>query len=129
MKRSQTLLGGLIALFALWVSLAAGLIPVELSKAEKQVVQLVHDISPDAPSRAADCHTHLGRLTDCILAAVCYQLPLWAVVSFGAYSLASIGYNLFTFRECPAAFTELEQVSAPHHTTRPPAAADPPTVH
>lgn len=46
--------------------------------------------------------------------AACCQLPLWAVVSFGAYSLASIGYNLFIFRECPEAFSELEQVD--HNT-------------
>ena len=51
MKRSQTLLGGLVALFALWASLAAGFIPVQLSKAEQQVVQLVrhtsHHTQPD----------------------------------------------------------------------------------
>lgn len=46
MKRSQMLVGGLVALFALWSSLAAGLIPVQLSKGEQQVVQLVRLIQP-----------------------------------------------------------------------------------
>ena len=44
MKRSQTLVGGLAALFALWVSLATGILPLQLSKAEQQVVQLVHNL-------------------------------------------------------------------------------------
>ena len=52
-----------------------------------------------------------------MLCVCCEQLPLWALVSFGAYSLASIGYNLFIFRECPEAFTELEQVQ--QHKTAP----------
>ena len=43
------------------------------------------------------------------LLALC-QLPLWALVSLGTYSLASIGYQLFIFRECPEAFKELEKV-------------------
>ena len=30
-------------------------------------------------------------------------------MTFGAYSLASIGYNLLIFRECPQAFAELEK--------------------
>jgi len=38
------------------------------------------------------------------------QLPLWALVTFGAYSLGSIGYSLFTFRDCPDAHAELLQV-------------------
>lgn len=36
-------------------------------------------------------------------------LPLWLLVSFGAYSLASIGFSLCTFRDCPEAFVELEK--------------------
>lgn len=41
--------------------------------------------------------------------AVLQTLPLWALVSFGAYSLASIGIALCTFRDCPQAFVELEK--------------------
>ncbi|KAI8871338.1 dolichol-phosphate mannosyltransferase subunit 3 [Ramicandelaber brevisporus] len=36
-------------------------------------------------------------------------LPLVGLVSFGAYSLASIGYALLTFRDCPDAFEELQK--------------------
>ena len=38
------------------------------------------------------------------------QLPLYAIISFGAYSLASIGYSLFTFRDCPEAYESLMKV-------------------
>ena len=34
-------------------------------------------------------------------------LPWWALVAFGAYSLSSIGWGLFTFRDCPDAYHEL----------------------
>ncbi|KAI9004402.1 dolichol-phosphate mannosyltransferase subunit 3 [Hyaloraphidium curvatum] len=34
-------------------------------------------------------------------------LPLYAIVTFGAYSLASIGYSLYTFRDCPEAYDSL----------------------
>ncbi|KAI8593351.1 hypothetical protein HDU89_002578 [Geranomyces variabilis] len=34
-------------------------------------------------------------------------LPLWAIVAFGAYSLANIGWALITFGECPAAHASL----------------------
>lgn len=39
------------------------------------------------------------------------QLPWWLLVSFGAYSLSSIGWGLLTLRECPEAFNELMSVS------------------
>ncbi|KAF6761334.1 dolichol-phosphate mannosyltransferase subunit 3 [Ephemerocybe angulata] len=34
-------------------------------------------------------------------------LPWWLLVSFGAYSLWSLGWGLFTFRDCPEAYQEL----------------------
>ncbi|KAJ3287447.1 dolichol-phosphate mannosyltransferase subunit 3 [Rhizoclosmatium globosum] len=34
-------------------------------------------------------------------------LPLWLLVAFGAYSLASIGYALVTFGDCPEAYMSL----------------------
>ncbi|KAJ3517409.1 hypothetical protein NLJ89_g529 [Agrocybe chaxingu] len=35
------------------------------------------------------------------------QLPWWLLVSFGSYSLWSIGTGLLTLRECPEAYNEL----------------------
>ena len=34
-------------------------------------------------------------------------LPWWLLVSFGSYSLWSLGWGLWTFRDCPEAYTEL----------------------
>ncbi|KAH7927031.1 dolichol-phosphate mannosyltransferase subunit 3 [Leucogyrophana mollusca] len=36
-------------------------------------------------------------------------IPWWLLVSFGSYSLWSLGWGLFTFRDCPEAYTELLQ--------------------
>jgi len=34
-------------------------------------------------------------------------IPWWALVSFGSYSLWSLGWGLWSFRDCPEAFEEL----------------------
>ncbi|KAI0286845.1 dolichol-phosphate mannosyltransferase subunit 3 [Russula aff. rugulosa BPL654] len=34
-------------------------------------------------------------------------LPWWLLISFGSYSLWSLGHGLYTFRECTDAYTEL----------------------
>ncbi|KAJ3035371.1 hypothetical protein HK097_004225 [Rhizophlyctis rosea] len=45
----------------------------------------------------------ISESLDRVIAAI----PLWLIVSFGSYSLASIGYALFTFRDCPEAHQSL----------------------
>lgn len=35
------------------------------------------------------------------------QLPFWAIVSFGAYLLAKLGYGVFSFNDVPEAHEEL----------------------
>lgn len=35
------------------------------------------------------------------------QLPLWALVSFGAYLLVLLGWGVLTFNDVPAAHEEL----------------------
>lgn len=35
------------------------------------------------------------------------QLPLWALVSFGAYLLFKLGWGVFTFNDVPEAHKEL----------------------
>ncbi|KAG8626619.1 hypothetical protein KVT40_005564 [Elsinoe batatas] len=34
-------------------------------------------------------------------------LPVWAIVSFGAYLLFKLGYGVFTFNDVPNAYKEL----------------------
>jgi len=34
-------------------------------------------------------------------------IPWWCLVSFGSYSLWSLGWGLWTFRDCPEAYEEL----------------------
>ena len=34
-------------------------------------------------------------------------LPYWCLITFGSYSLCSIGWSLFTFGECEEAYREL----------------------
>lgn len=48
----------------------------------------------------------------CMICSLCAhtQLPLYALIAFGCYSLANIGYNLFIFRECGDAKRELDEV-------------------
>eukprot|EP00830_Metopus_es_P011491 TRINITY_DN2298_c0_g1_i3.p2 TRINITY_DN2298_c0_g1~~TRINITY_DN2298_c0_g1_i3.p2 ORF type:complete len:133 (+),score=29.96 TRINITY_DN2298_c0_g1_i3:51-401(+) len=36
-----------------------------------------------------------------------YCVPVYALISFGCYSLLRIGINLITIRDCPEAFEEL----------------------
>ena len=40
--------------------------------------------------------------------ALLYPMPFYVLVSFGAYSLCTIGWNLYTVRDCPEAHVELE---------------------
>lgn len=37
------------------------------------------------------------------------QLPFWAIVSFGAFLLAKLGYGVFSFNDVPEAHEELLQ--------------------
>jgi dolichyl-phosphate mannosyltransferase polypeptide 3 len=36
-----------------------------------------------------------------------FQLPFWAIISFGAYLLGKLGYNVMTFHDVPEAHKEL----------------------
>jgi len=44
-----------------------------------------------------------GKVVEALLPVI----PWWLLVSFGSYSLWSLGWGLFTFRDCPEAYTEL----------------------
>ena len=43
------------------------------------------------------------------------QIPWWALVTFGSYSLWSMGWGLWSFRDCPDALEELMGVSRRIH--------------
>jgi len=36
-----------------------------------------------------------------------WQLPFWAIVSFGAYLLFKLGYGVYSFNDVPEAYNEL----------------------
>ncbi|KAF8554062.1 dolichol-phosphate mannosyltransferase subunit 3 [Imleria badia] len=42
-----------------------------------------------------------------VVAQLLPVIPWWLLVSFGAYSLASLGWGMFTFQDCPDAYHEL----------------------
>jgi len=42
-----------------------------------------------------------------VAAEVLPTIPWWLLVSFGSYSLWSMGWGLWSFRDCPDAFEEL----------------------
>ncbi|KAF8224874.1 dolichol-phosphate mannosyltransferase subunit 3 [Tricholoma matsutake] len=46
-------------------------------------------------------------LEDQIAQQILPVLPWWLLVSFGSYALWCLGWGLFTFRDCPEAYTEL----------------------
>ncbi|PFH47586.1 hypothetical protein AMATHDRAFT_67505 [Amanita thiersii Skay4041] len=46
-------------------------------------------------------------LDESVVQQILPVIPWWLLVSFGSYSLWSLGWGLFTFRDCPEAYTEL----------------------
>ncbi|KAK0218087.1 dolichol-phosphate mannosyltransferase subunit 3 [Armillaria fumosa] len=44
---------------------------------------------------------------DAVVQEIIPVLPWWLLVSFGSYSLWSLGWGLWTFRDCPEAYAEL----------------------
>lgn len=103
-------LGGLLGA---WLLVVLDLAPLPLSTAQRQVIQTV----PPPPSLQHSVRRSIRvPCSACASLPSCGvgKLPLWVLVSFGAYSLASIGYELFIFRECPDAYRELEKVAHAH---------------
>ncbi|TFK56833.1 dolichol-phosphate mannosyltransferase subunit 3 [Heliocybe sulcata] len=46
-------------------------------------------------------------IEDSVTEQILPVLPWWLLVSFGSYSLWSLGWGLWTFRDCPDAYEEL----------------------
>lgn len=86
-KATQTLAYAL-AFLACWAVLLLDVVPLPLP-----VAQIVPYVSlPCSGGRSA-------RLTA--------QVPLWVIVSFGAYLLGTLGWNIFTFRDKEDAYHAL----------------------
>ncbi|KAI8979242.1 dolichol-phosphate mannosyltransferase subunit 3 [Mycotypha africana] len=46
-------------------------------------------------------------LPDIVQDKIIPVLPWWGLITFGCYCLFTIGFALFTFRDCPEAYHEL----------------------
>jgi len=46
-------------------------------------------------------------IDDRVLQEILPLFPWWLLISFGSYSLWSLGWGMFTFRDCPEAYAEL----------------------
>jgi len=53
------------------------------------------------------CYIGLVPLSDAVRDEVIPVLPLWAIVSFGAYLLFKLGWGVFTFNDVPEAYDSL----------------------
>ena len=82
--------------FLVWLSILP--IPLIAEETKDQIIPVVR-----TPQRITT------NSFDCLL-WYWLQLPWWVLVSFGSYSLASLGWGLWTFRDCPDAYTELMHV-------------------
>lgn len=68
------------------------------------------DTEQDCPSGTV-CSSYFQSRTYCS-SRLAAQLPWWALVSFGSYSLGYLGWHVMTFSDCPEAYTELMNVNA-----------------
>lgn len=50
---------------------------------------------------------YLPLVGDEIAQQILPVIPWWLLVSFGSYALWCLGWGIFTFRDCPEAYTEL----------------------
>ena len=108
-KRSSAVLLRLAAAALLW-ALALQFAP--LSPAARQAVQLVRGSSGNGASSPL-LRSQLTALPRVM------QLPLWALLSFGFYAAASIGWSMLTFPACPEAAVELQRVRTRRLESRP----------
>jgi len=75
----------------LYLSAFLGFVPLP-AKIQEDIVPVVSSAILSAHRRSSD---HL------------LQIPFWALVSFGAYLLAKLGYGVFSFNDVPEAHEEL----------------------
>jgi dolichyl-phosphate mannosyltransferase polypeptide 3 len=78
----------------LYLALFLGLIPLP-AKIQEDLIPYVRFIRSQAEKRNWHDSDHI------------LQLPFWAIISFGAYLLGKLGYNVMTFHDVPEAHKEL----------------------
>jgi dolichyl-phosphate mannosyltransferase polypeptide 3 len=65
------------------------------AKIQEDLIPYVRSIHPQAETRNRQDPNYVS------------QLPFWAIISFGAYLLGKLGYNVMTFHDVPEAHKEL----------------------
>jgi len=108
MKRGPRIAATLGVSLATWASVYAF---APLSPAMEQVVALVRAKAARLTRPCAHALLVSARCSCARGSCVRSQLPYTALIWFGCYSLATISYNMLTFRECPeAAASLLEEI-------------------
>jgi dolichyl-phosphate mannosyltransferase polypeptide 3 len=100
MARAQRFATYAAILTTIYILVFLQLVPVPLVE-EETVAQLIPVVS-SSEEYGSNC------LLSCF---VRLQIPWWLLVTFGSYSLWSLGWGLFTFRDCDEAYEELMGVS------------------
>jgi dolichyl-phosphate mannosyltransferase polypeptide 3 len=96
MTRATRVLAALALLAVAWLAVFLELLPLKLSPQARLIVPVVRAGAPRPAANAphANCRARP-------------QLPWWALVSAGCYSLFSVGWAVATFNDCPDAHAEL----------------------
>ena len=77
----------------LYLALFLGLIPLP-TKLQEDIIPYVRSTNP-----------WTIKFNNCLTENT--QVPFWALISFGAYLLGKLGYNVMTFHDVPEAHKEL----------------------
>lgn len=100
----------------LYLACLYGLIPIFPAKVQDEVLPVVSlaDFAKCLPQSHSSCIAPISAICPCLLHQIALvadhlptQLPLWAIVTLGAYLLGNIGYSLLTFNDVPKAYDSL----------------------
>ncbi|KAI4758905.1 hypothetical protein E4T52_08848 [Aureobasidium sp. EXF-3400] len=94
MTRATQTISIFLLVSSLYLALFLGLIPLP-AKIQEDLIPYVRSVHSQAKHRSKQDLNHL------------LQLPFWAIISFGAYLLGKLGYNVMTFHDVPEAHKEL----------------------
>ena len=94
-KRAIQVISSLVIFFALWLALLfhGKLLP------DIYVHPVFDEVIPTVKK--------MYSINAQTLVVTLFKIPLWLLVTFGSYSLANIGWALFTFGDCPEAHLSL----------------------